>query len=102
LGGAAGIALLAFALAYRFYPAPGTRPPGPSEPTPVAGGPSLTINPPPTPAVPSIPSPPKVEPAPEPIEPVLPAVPPTKEIAALLKRADQALAKDDLIEPTDA
>ena len=104
LGGAAGIALLVFALLYRFYPASTLKPAGapPPEPAPVATGPALTIKPPPVVQAPSTPSPPKVEPAPEPAEPELPAVPESKETAGLLKRAGAALAKNDLIEPKDA
>ena len=98
LGGAAGIALLAFALIYRFYPATGTKPASPPpEPAPAASGPALTIKPP---NVPATPAPAATEPVPE-AEPPPPAVPPSKEIAALLKRAGEALAKNDLIEPKD-
>jgi len=92
LGGAAGIALLAFALIWRFYPASSTNPP-PPEPAPVAAGPQLTIKPPVAPA-----AQPVAAPEPE-AEPVLPAIPPSKEIALLLKRAGEALAKENLIEP---
>jgi formylglycine-generating enzyme required for sulfatase activity len=98
LGGAAGIVLLAFALIYRFYPA-STGKPAPS-PAPVAMVPSLTINPP----ISLAPPPPtaiKPEPPPEAAEPAAPALPPSKEIAALLKRAGEALAKENLIEPKD-
>src|SRR3954470_6866468 len=92
LGGAAGIALLAFALIWRFYPAGSTNPP-PPEPAPVAAGPQLTIKPPVAPT-----AQPVAAPEPE-AEPVLPAIPPSKEIALLLKRAGEALAKENLIEP---
>jgi formylglycine-generating enzyme required for sulfatase activity len=97
LGGAAGIALLAFALIYRFYPAAGPKPPPAQEPVPVASGPALTIKPsaPVPAAAPTVP-----EAAPE-VEPVLPSVPPSKEIAGLLKRASSALTKNDLVEPKD-
>jgi|KBSSwiStaDraftv2_1062776.scaffolds.fasta_scaffold67159_1 formylglycine-generating enzyme required for sulfatase activity len=102
LGGAAGIALLAFALVYRFYPASENKQIStPPEPAPVASGPALTIKPPPAPG-PVTATPAKPEPAPEPAEPTAPAIPPSKEIAALLKRASDALAKDNLIDPKDA
>jgi len=103
LGGAAGIALIAFALGYRFYPAGGPKqqeapPPNP----PVVAVPALTIKP----AAPSggtTAAPlPKPEPAPAVTEPAVPAAPPTKEIAALLKKADDALAKDHLVDPKGA
>jgi len=96
--------LLVFALAYRFYPVGGTNPATapPAEPTPAATGPALTINRPPLPSPAPVSSPPPAEAAPEPAEPAPPLVPPSKEIAALLKRAGQALAKDDVIEPKDA
>src|SRR5947208_4356862 len=102
LGGAAGIALLVFALAYRFYPVGGPNPPvaPPQEPTPAATGPALTISHPPLPPAPVTNAPP-AEATPEPAEPTPPLVPPSKEIAALLKRAGQALAKNDLLEPKD-
>jgi formylglycine-generating enzyme required for sulfatase activity len=102
LGGAAGIALLAFALAYRFYPAEGPNPVSapPQEPAPVAAGPQFTINPTiATPAAPPI-SLALPEGAPE-AEPATPAIPPSKEIALLLRRANEALAKEDLVEPKD-
>jgi len=96
LGGAAGIALLAFALIWRFYPAAETKPPA-QEPAPVAAGPALTIKPPLAPVAGTVSAP---EPEPEP-EPAPPAVPPSKEIALLLKRAGEAVAKDHLLEPKE-
>jgi formylglycine-generating enzyme required for sulfatase activity len=102
LGGAAGIVLLAFALIYRFYPASaGKQAPSPApEPTPVAATPALTIQPP----ISLAPPPPEIKPElpPEAAEPAAPALPPSKEIAALLHRAADALAKENLIEPKDA
>jgi formylglycine-generating enzyme required for sulfatase activity len=104
LGGAAGIALLAFALAYRFYPASVNIPvsvPAPA-PTPVAAAPELTIKPPLAQPGPVLPVPLEPEPAAEPVESVPPAAPPSKEIASLLKRGGDALAKEDLLEPKEA
>lgn len=106
LGGAAGIALLAVALVYRFYPVSGhivLRSPGPAEPTAV---PSATLQSAPVtpPLVPVASAPVKQTPVapPEPVPPpAVPAEPPTKEIAALLKKADKAFADDRLIEPKD-
>jgi len=100
LGGAAGIALLAFALAYRFYPAEGPNPASapPQEPAPVAAGPQLTIN---TPVAPEVTLPILTPEATPEAEPAVPAIPPSKEIALLLRRANEALAKEDLIEPKD-
>ena len=106
LGGAAGIALLAFALAYRFYPTAQR-----SEPLtvqPVASvplqAPATTLAPlpypePPSPlrAVPSPERPVDTAPASPPAEPA----PPPKALAALLRKADQALAADHLIEPKE-
>ena len=100
LGGAAGIALLAFALAYRFYPVDGLNPASVAPREPVAPGPELTINPPAAPGI----APPAPRPTPESTpeaEPAVPAIPPSKEIALLLRRANEALAKEDLIEPKD-
>ena len=101
LGGAAGIALLAFALAYRFYPAGGPNPATapPQEPVVVAG-PQLTINPPTVPAVVPVPTP-ALAPEAAPEESVVPAIPPSREIALLLRRANEAFAKESLIEPKD-
>jgi formylglycine-generating enzyme required for sulfatase activity len=101
LGGAAGIALLVFALIYRFYPASSTKPVTPPQPPPESAGPTLTIKPSVTAPAPVAPLP-KVEPTPELVEPAPPATPPSKEIAALLKRAGDALTKENIIEPKDA
>jgi len=95
LGGAAGIALLAFALIYRFYPTTETNLTPPQEPAPAAGATALTIKPPVAPVARPTP-----EPESEP-EPALPAMPPSKEIALLLRRAGEAAAKENLIEPKD-
>jgi formylglycine-generating enzyme required for sulfatase activity len=109
LGGAAGIALLAIALTYRFYPVGGhivLHSPGPTEPTATPDA-TLQSAPVPPPVAPVVSSPPKeitppvvAPPAPAP-PPAAPAEPPTKEIAALLKKADKAFADDRLIEPKD-
>ncbi|HZP66977.1 MAG TPA: SUMF1/EgtB/PvdO family nonheme iron enzyme [Rudaea sp.] len=113
LGGAAGIALLAFALIYRFYPGPGyVAPqeglPNASPPSSLPAPPSLTVQP----APPSVQNPPWTPPearlpvpAPEPSTPVAstePATPPTKAIAALLKKADAAFAEGHLTEPKES
>ena len=106
LGSAAGVALLAFALAYRFLPSfsggPGTaeRP----APAPAAGAPMSVQKP--AVAVAETPAP-VVKPSEEttpaaPVEPAAPAPPPPKAIAALLRRADKALAEGRLLEPKDA
>ena len=110
LGGAAGVALLVFALMYRFYPVGGhivLHSPTPTEPT---ATPDATLRSAPTPAptpVVALPYQPPVysgvtaNPTPPPPEPAVPAAAPTKEIAALLKKADKALADDHLLEPKD-
>lgn len=101
LGGIAGIALLAFALIYRFYPgvsAPQVAP----EPSPQAQA---------TPATPLKPivresgktsvatnAPPKTVAATEPAKPL---APPTKEISALLKKAAKAVTAGQLTTPPD-
>src|SRR5436305_11878847 len=99
LGGAAGIALLAFALAYRFYPT--TRRPEPLPVQPVASVPvqaptTLAPLPYPEPPSPLRATPAPVQPPSETVAaappPAEPAPPPTKALAALLKKADQALA----------
>jgi formylglycine-generating enzyme required for sulfatase activity len=101
LGGAAGIALLAFALIYRFYPAsgPGVPPPKTPEPAPAASAPAMTINPVVSPPAQPPPVPTPAAPAAE--APPTPAVPPTKAIATLLKKADKAFAEEHLLEPKD-
>ncbi len=109
LGGAAGIALLAFALCYRFYPVHGhivLRSPSPIEPTatPDATLRSAPVAPPaPIVASPPIQAPAPVvqTPAPAPAEPAPPAPPPTKEIAATLKKADKAFGDGRFYEPKD-
>ena len=105
-GGAAGIALLGFALVYRFFPevihvSPGERP---------AGLPVRTSAPPPpinvrgnTPAVGEF-GPPRelagvAEALPE--VPPEPEVPASESIASLLKQADEALARGQLFEPAE-
>jgi len=102
LGGAAGIALLAFALAYRFYPAGGSNPATAPPPEPSAApGPQWTITPSAAPVMAPVPTAvPVLEGAPE-AEPAAPAIPPSKEIALLLRRANEAFSKDNLIEPKD-
>jgi formylglycine-generating enzyme required for sulfatase activity len=104
LGGAAGIALLAFALVYRFYPASSNKqtPAPPPQTAAPASAPALTIKPESAPTTAPTPAPTveeKPEVAPEPVET---AAPPSKEIAGLLRRAAEALAKENLIEPKDA
>ncbi|MGH8040577.1 MAG: SUMF1/EgtB/PvdO family nonheme iron enzyme [Rudaea sp.] len=99
LGGAAGIALLAFALIYRFYPgtvsAPARYTSPPEVPASVAPAMSLaasaTIQPKSVSAMP----------APEPAAPAAPAPPPTKAIAALLKKAARAFDENRLTVPAD-
>ena len=100
LGGAAGIALLAFALIYRFYPGTSVSPHVPPQPAPISA-PTLTIAPVPVrPAEvkkPVAAAPPAVAATAE----ATPAKPPTREIAALLKKAATAAAADRLVEPKD-
>jgi formylglycine-generating enzyme required for sulfatase activity len=109
LGGAAGIALLAIALIYRFYPVGGhiaLHSQVPTEPTaaPDATLQSAPVPPPPIPVV-SAPTkgitPSNVAETVTAPPPAASAAPPTKEIAALLKKADKAFADDKLIEPKD-
>ena len=103
LGGAAGIALLAFALIWRFYPGghhaePQTAPQ--VAPAPVAA-PSMTLAP--TYTQSTAPQP-KAPATPQPQPPDIatpPAPPPPKAIAALLKKADKAFAAEHLLEPKD-
>ena len=106
-GGAAGIALLGFALVYRFFPdvihvSPGVRP------TSVA----LHTGAPPPPidvranAMPVVEfGPPRelatIEGPPAPELPLEPEVPATANIASLLKQADKALADGHLFEPAE-
>jgi tetratricopeptide (TPR) repeat protein len=109
LGGAAGIALLAFALVYRFYPTSRLQ-----EPTPTQPQPSLPVQAPvstlaplpytaptleapaPTPALPNV-----AGTTPAPNAETAPAAPPPKAIAALLKRADKAFAEEHFTEPRE-
>jgi formylglycine-generating enzyme required for sulfatase activity len=108
LGTIAGIALLLFALAYRFLPSFGggttaTQNPPPPEPI----GAPMSIQSPPAPpaqatAATETPKPAAPAAAPkEPATPAEPAPPPRKEIAALLKKADRALADGRLLEPAE-
>jgi len=103
LGGAAGIALLAFALAYRFYPSAGRSEPQALQPTP-----SPAMQAPVTPLAPlpyAVQSTSPVLPTPvvqtPPGETTTPAPPPPKAIAALLKSADKAFAAERLVEPKE-
>ncbi|MEO8804139.1 MAG: SUMF1/EgtB/PvdO family nonheme iron enzyme [Rudaea sp.] len=104
LGGAAGIALIAFALIWRFYPVnfADRTPTVVPAPTPIAE-PTMTIA-----QNPAIPKPPTVaselpkgEPEADSTAAQTPAVPPSKAIAALLKKADQAMTKEHYLEPKD-
>ncbi|MEP6483141.1 MAG: SUMF1/EgtB/PvdO family nonheme iron enzyme [Rudaea sp.] len=109
LGGAAGIALLVFALMYRFYPVGGhivLHSPTPAEPT---GTPDATLRSVPTTTPTPVATLPYQTPDyrgmtvnPSPIADAAPAAPPTKEIGALLKKADKALADDHLFEPKES
>ena len=104
-GGAAGIALLAFALVYRFFPSL-------IHVTPVADAPraAARLALPPLAGVPRQAQemgPPREEEGPPrelagaaPVaEPAPPDLPPTASVAALLKRADAALAEGHLVQP---
>jgi formylglycine-generating enzyme required for sulfatase activity len=104
LGSAAGVALLAFALAYRFLPSfsvgPGTaeRP----APAPAAGAPMSVQKATAVAAKPVAEVKPSAENAPAPpAEPAVPTPPPPKAIAALLRKADKAFAAGHLLEPKD-
>ena len=103
LGSAAGIALLAFALAWRFLPS-------------FSGGaaPEKAVAEPPTTAPMSVSAPkesaavkpvasqePVAAEAPAPAAPAKPAPPPPKAIAALLRKADKAFADGRLLEPKE-
>jgi formylglycine-generating enzyme required for sulfatase activity len=102
LGGAAGIALLAFALIYRFYPGANHAEPQSApqvSPAPATVAMTVTQSPPlPEPATKTATKP--TTPT-TPAEPAAPTAPPPKAIAALLKKADKAFADDHLIEPKD-
>lgn len=101
-GGAAGIALLGFALVYRFFPevihvSPGQRP---------ANLPVRTTAPPPPidvrenpPAIVEFGPPSELAGEPVPEAPAEPEIPATESIAALLAQADKAAAEDRLFEP---
>ncbi len=108
LGSAAGIALLAFALCYRFYPVHGhivLRSSTPVEPTstPDATLRSAPVTPAPVVAAPTPPPPIVAQaPPPAPVEPATPSPPPTKEIAAALKKADKAFDEGRLYEPKES
>ena len=103
------MALLAIALVYRFYPVGGHIVLHSSVPTEPTATPDATLLsapvPPPVAPVVSAPvkenTPPVVAPLVPAPPPAAPAEPPTKEIAALLKKADKAFADDRLIEPKD-
>lgn len=102
-GGTAGIALLAFALIYRFYPGGAGTPAAPAPPPQTAAVPAMSLAPSPKTAG-------KAAPAKQPVEaaaekaaaPSAPAAPPTRAIAALLKKAAMALEADRLTEPEGA
>jgi len=101
LGSAAGIALLVFALAYRFLPSFGGGSPSASNPPPreqPSAPMSVQV------AKPVVEAPPvavQTPIQPGPIEPVKPAPPPPKAIAALLRKADKAFKDGRLLEPKD-
>ncbi len=102
LGGAVGIALIAFALIWRFYPL--DRGPAPalnSKPAITTAEPAMKLLP--SPAQTTVASNTSIAApaAAKTIEsgPPPPQVPPTKAIAALLKKADKALADGNLTEP---
>ncbi len=97
-GGAAGIALLAFALIYRFYPGGASAPAAPAPPPPAAAVPSMSLAPPAKQAGTAAPAKPAKAAAKAPP----PAAPPTKAIAALLKKAAKALDEGRLTAPKDA
>ena len=104
LGGAAGIALIAFALIWRFYPASTLGVISGTVPTPVSvAEPSMTIaqNPVSPKTVLDSTKPPKVQDEMGPPAPITPKLPPSKAIAALLKKAEQAATKGHLVEPKD-
>lgn len=108
LGGAAGIALLAFALAYRFFPSPGiperVATPAETPAAPTRSAPLVAQAPRETPkaTVPVKPAVEVIDPKTLPGPPAPPPPPPPKAIAALLKKADTALAAGQFLEPKDA
>jgi formylglycine-generating enzyme required for sulfatase activity len=103
LGSAAGIVLLVFALAYRFLPSFEGGYNGAEKPAaPIPSGAPMSVQAPPKapPPAAAVAETPKPESAPAPAaEPAPP--PPPKAIAALLRKADKALADGHLIEPRD-
>jgi hypothetical protein len=102
LGSAAGIALLAFALAWRFLPSfsGGTAPEKAVAEPPSSAPMSVTA---PKEAAPAKPVAAQEQPVetPVPAPPAKPAPPPPKAIAALLRKADTAFADGRLVEPKD-
>jgi formylglycine-generating enzyme required for sulfatase activity len=104
IGSAAGIALLVFALGYRFLPSFGGGYSGAEKPaSPIPSGTPMSVQAPPKEPPPPAPvEAPKPEAAPAPAaEPAPPAPPPPKAIAALLRKADKAFTDGHLIEPRD-
>jgi formylglycine-generating enzyme required for sulfatase activity len=98
-GGAAGIALLAFALIYRFYPGNPSVPAVHSPPAESAMVPEMSLAPPGKTTGKSVPA--QTAKTAEP-PPAVPAAPPTKAIAALLKKAARAFDEGHLTAPKDA
>jgi formylglycine-generating enzyme required for sulfatase activity len=99
-GGAAGIALLAFALIYRFYPGHPAVPAAPAPPAESATVPSMSLTSSAKTAGKTGAKSPQA--TTEPAAPVAPAAPPTKAIAALLKKAAKAFDDGHLTSPKDA
>ncbi|HTI96813.1 MAG TPA: SUMF1/EgtB/PvdO family nonheme iron enzyme [Rudaea sp.] len=99
-GGAAGIALLAFALIYRFYPGNPPEPAAHSPPAEPAAVPVMSLSPTAKAASNGAPAKPAQATAEPP--PSAPAMPPTKAIAALLKKAAKAFDEGHLTAPKDA
>src|SRR6185312_16303691 len=99
-GGAAGIALLAFALIYRFYPGDPSVPAAPVPRAESAAVPAMSLTPSTKTTVKTAPAKP-AQAATEPPPPATPAVPPTKAIAALLKKAAKAFDEGHLTAPKD-
>lgn len=99
-GGAAGIALLAFALIYRFYPGSPSVPAAHAPPAEPAAVPVMSLAPSAKAAgkaAPAMPAQTTTEPLPS-----APVVPPTKAIAVLLKKAAKAFDEGHLTAPKDA
>ena len=100
LGGAAGIALLVFALFYRFYPGSSVSPQAPPHPAPITA-PAMRIAPAPNrPAQVEKPVQAVASTTTPPVE-AAPPKPPTREIATLLKRAANAADSGHLVEPNN-